>query len=124
MFSHRQYEDVMFRETREKIKYFDFVFQITDELLAYAGKDLSHHFTIDNKPRTRFTIHGTTIPTLAATTLTTRYPTIYDYALDSSLPKIINSSWWDSKDYEIGVITATERPLRIINTLTSNIDLI
>lgn len=102
-------------------------FQLIDELLAYAGKDLSHYFTKDNIPRTRITVHGTIIPTLAATTVLTRFAKSNDNAvklsaLKSSQSQNNNLSWWNSAEYEIGHITAAERPLRIINTLTSKVD--
>lgn len=73
--------------------------QIIDEILAYAGKDISHFFDKDCNPKTRISASGNDL---------------YVFGFFYAEPE-----WWKNSKYEIGKITSAERRIRIINTLTS-----
>lgn len=99
--------------------------QPLEELLAYAGKDVSHHFTPDNRPRTRISRHGTALPTLAATAEATMYPSAGGQWQCRPSNNAANAAarncvyWWQlDVPWEVGRITAAERRIRIINALT------
>lgn len=79
------------------------------ELLAYAGKDLSHFFGVHGRPLTRISIEGNIQPLLVATLEPTK--------CTEELCELLN--WWNEPHYVIGKITQQERRLCIVNTLTS-----
>lgn len=89
--------------------------QPLEELLAYAGKDLSHFFDDIGNPRTRVSVSGAIVPCLAATIEKSTFArekkdqTAEDTAI----------YWWNEPEYIIGKVTKRARNLRIINTLTS-----
>lgn len=81
------------------------------ELLAYAGKDLSHFFDAHGRPLTRISVEGNIQPRLVATLEPTK--------CTEEACELLN--WWNEPHYVIGEITQQERRLCIVNTLTSNI---
>lgn len=103
--------------------------QPLEELLAYAGKDISHHFAPDGTPLTRISGLGSVLPTLAATNEATMYKNSgkqsrpSNNAEDAAARNRVH--WWQTgAPWEIGRITSDERRLRVFNTLSSKTSLV
>ncbi|XP_037927149.1 cytochrome b5 domain-containing protein 1 [Hermetia illucens] len=78
-------------------------------LSAFAGKDLSSYFDEHGEPRMQVSfVTGAKVPI---------FPAAYEKL------KADTAYWWDDSKYQIGRITRQERPIRLINTLTSHTDL-
>lgn len=107
---------------------------LLNQLLIYAGKDISHFFDKNTKPLEQISLLGKKCPLLLATLIksTADQPQqLHQYhqqsnSLNATMKTTTETAipthlfWWNNPKYEIGFVTKHKRQIRIINTLTHN----
>lgn len=84
-------------------------------ILAYAGKDVSHWFKEEDWITYMHPIVGSRIPFM-------RHGSSFDQpVVPSTRWRPIAKPWWLDETIVVGKLTARTRPIRITNTLTSEI---